>query len=60
MSTKSTLATAEVVEKTNLHIYEDTMDGTFWIEVDEARQGRVKLPKEIAIKFSEILKNVKA
>lgn len=52
MSTKSSEALLEWKEDHSLHIYREMMDDRFYIEDED---GRVCLPKEIALKFAEIL-----
>ena len=56
MSTKSSLAFKEFMKKESLHIYLEGMDGEYYLEGDTG--GIIKLPKEIAIGFAEVLKNL--
>ena len=56
MSTKNSLAFGEYIEKKSLHIYQELMDGKYYIEDSNAK---VELPEDIAKKFAKILNETK-
>lgn len=52
MSTKSSVGYKDFVHKTTLHIYLELLDGKYYLEDDNSK---IELPKEVAIKFAEVL-----